>query len=174
MHTDIPTPEHSPQDVQSPAAPPQHANKPQRTLACLLCQQRKVRCDRQFPCANCTKAGVHCVSAALAPRQRRRRFAERELLDRIRHYENLLTRNKITYEPLHPLAAERSASHVEEGVEVSQGIEEGQSNTTALHGEQLDEHNRSDYEAVPQAKSVCATEVTHRYAEPAVGTFGML
>lgn len=36
-----------------------------------------------------------------AHRQRKRRFAERELLDRIRSYEQLLSQNKIPFEPLH-------------------------------------------------------------------------
>lgn len=39
---------------------------------------------------------------ALGPRQRRRRFPERELLDRVRHYETLLRKNKVEFEPLHP------------------------------------------------------------------------
>ncbi|XXH05440.1 hypothetical protein Hte_011867 [Hypoxylon texense] len=65
------------------------AVKSQRVLACALCQQRKVKCDRKFPCANCVRAGAQCVPTS-APRPRRRRFPERELLDRIRHYEGLL------------------------------------------------------------------------------------
>jgi ribosomal protein L13E len=101
MASEILTPEQSPQDVWSPSSS-QPVNKPQRVLACVLCQQRKVRCDRKFPCANCKKVGVQCVSAALAPRQRRRRFPERELLERLRHYEDLLQRNNIPFEPLHP------------------------------------------------------------------------
>lgn len=79
--------------------------KPQRVLACVLCQQRKVKCDRTFPCANCTRVGVQCVPAnTLGPRQRRRRFPERELLERLRHYEDLLRRHSIDFEPLHPSA----------------------------------------------------------------------
>jgi len=71
----------------------------------VLCQQRKVKCDRNSPCNNCNKAGLQCVPAALAPRQRRRRFAERELLDRLRHYEDLLRQHSISsFEPLHPSA----------------------------------------------------------------------
>jgi ribosomal protein L13E len=101
MTSEILTPEQSPQDILSPSSS-QPVNKPQRVLACVLCQQRKVRCDRKFPCANCKKVGVECVSAALAPRQRRRRFPERELLERLRHYEDLLQRNNIPFEPLHP------------------------------------------------------------------------
>lgn len=29
--------------------------KPPRILACVLCQHRKIKCDRNFPCANCVK-----------------------------------------------------------------------------------------------------------------------
>ena len=76
--------------------------KPQRVLACQACQQRKVKCDRRFPCANCVRAQAQCVPAGLVPRQRRRRFPERELLARIRHYESVLRQHKIGFEPLHP------------------------------------------------------------------------
>lgn len=75
--------------------------KPQRVLACILCQQRKVKCDRKFPCANCVKSRAQCVPATFVPRQRRRRFPERELLDRLRQYEQLLRQNNIPFEPLH-------------------------------------------------------------------------
>ena len=78
------------------------AAKPQRVLACVLCQQRKVKCDRKFPCANCIRSHAQCVPAAtLVLRQRRRRFPERELLDRLRHYESLLRHSNIKFEPLH-------------------------------------------------------------------------
>lgn len=73
---------------------------PQRVLACILCQQRKVKCDRKFPCANCTKFRAQCVPAT-ASRRRRQRFSERELLNRIRKYEDLLRRNGIKFKPLH-------------------------------------------------------------------------
>jgi hypothetical protein len=76
--------------------------KPQRVLACILCQQRKIKCNRTFPCSNCTRSGAQCVPATLQPRKRRRRFAERDLLNRLRTYEDLLRKNKIEFEPLHP------------------------------------------------------------------------
>jgi len=68
----------------------------------------QVKCDRRFPCANCIKAAVQCVPAALVPRQRRRRFPERDLLDRLRHYESLLQENNISFEPLHGKLSEAS------------------------------------------------------------------
>ncbi|KAH6612269.1 hypothetical protein B0J18DRAFT_474090 [Chaetomium sp. MPI-SDFR-AT-0129] len=82
--------------------------KPPRIHACLPCQQRKVRCDRNFPCAHCIRAGPEiasrCVPASQLPNRppRRRRFAERELLDRIRRYEGLLRERGVRFEPLHP------------------------------------------------------------------------
>ncbi|KAG9193153.1 hypothetical protein G6011_03188 [Alternaria panax] len=97
MSSDIPTPELS-SDALSPLAA---ASKPQRVLSCVLCAHRKVKCDRKSPCSNCIKAGAQCTSAATIPRQRRRRFPERELLDRLRHYEDLLKKNGIAFQPLH-------------------------------------------------------------------------
>jgi hypothetical protein len=97
MSSEIPTPEHSAGALSPPAPTP----KPQRVLSCVLCSQRKVKCDRKFPCSNCVKAGAQCVSAASITRQRRRRFPERELLDRLRLYEDLLRKNNIPFQPLH-------------------------------------------------------------------------
>lgn len=84
-------------------APPQSSLplKPQRVLACVLCQQRKVKCDRKFPCANCVKSQAQCVPATLTRRRKRRRFPERELLDRLRNYEELLRQNNISFNPIH-------------------------------------------------------------------------
>jgi hypothetical protein len=101
----------------SSSAPPasSQSSKLQRTLACVLCQQRKVKCDRKFPCANCLKFKAQCVPAALNARQRKRRFPERELLERIRKYEHLLRQNKITFEPLHKSTTGRKHPLLSEG-----------------------------------------------------------
>lgn len=84
-------------------------SRPERVLACLTCQQRKVRCDRKFPCANCVRHQVEC-EPALAPRRRRRRFPERELLSRIRRYEDTLRHHHIPFEALHPEDDDATAS----------------------------------------------------------------
>ncbi|KAI5205135.1 hypothetical protein E4T39_03185 [Aureobasidium subglaciale] len=81
------------------------ATKPQRTLACAACQQRKVKCDRKFPCITCVKSNIQCVPIA-APRQRRRRFPEAELLLHVRRLEDLLRKHEIVFEPLHGNASE--------------------------------------------------------------------
>lgn len=41
------------------------------------------------------------MPATLAPRQRRRQFPERELLERLRKYEDLLRQNSIDFEPFY-------------------------------------------------------------------------
>lgn len=77
-------------------------SKPERVLACVRCQHKKVKCDRKFPCANCNSSRTQCVPATLTLRaQRKRRFPERELLERLRQYEELLHQNNIKFEPLH-------------------------------------------------------------------------
>ena len=102
MSSMLPTPEQSTSGTSPAAATPSsQSSKPQRVLACALCQQRKVRCDRKVPCANCIKGRVQCVPATLAPRQRRRRFPERVLLERLRKYEHMLRQNNLRFEPLH-------------------------------------------------------------------------
>ena len=88
--------------LPSRSRPAPSTMKSHRILACVQCQHRKIKCNREFPCSHCIKTGVECVPGNLAPRQRRRRFAERELLDRLRHYEDLLNQHNIEFEPLHP------------------------------------------------------------------------
>ncbi|RMZ68167.1 C6 transcription factor [Pyrenophora seminiperda CCB06] len=86
-------------------SPPVATSKPTRVLSCVTCAQRKVKCDRKFPCSNCTRLGLQCVPAATISRQRRRRFPERELLERLHHYEDLLRQHNIAFQPMHPNTA---------------------------------------------------------------------
>lgn len=93
---------------------PSRTAKQQRILACTVCQQRKVKCDRNLPCSNCVKSRVKCIPATLAPRQRRRRFSERALIERIRRYEDLLRENQIRFEPLHPPRQEEESRNLDD------------------------------------------------------------
>lgn len=85
----------TPQPLQTQA----QAAKRQRVLACILCQQRKIKCNRKFPCANCVRSGTTCVPATLAPRRKRRTFPEKELLSRLQRYEELMRQNNVKFEP---------------------------------------------------------------------------
>lgn len=101
----------------TPLIPTHRPPKPQRILACVLCQQRKVKCDRKFPCNHCVKARVQCVPAHQIPR-RKRKPAEQELIEKLRQYEELLRRNNIAIEPKDEVDTESSV--VEEGGEREQ------------------------------------------------------
>ncbi|CEI63249.1 unnamed protein product [Fusarium venenatum] len=65
--------------------------RPPRVLACVLCQQRKKKCDRKSPCSFCTKAGIQCIPSTPAPKRSRRK-PTKELLARLERCEELLKR----------------------------------------------------------------------------------
>ena len=58
------------------------------------------------------------MPATLGPRRRRRRFPERELLERLRRYEDMLRQNDIKFEPLHKnTTGEKESTNEERGYE---------------------------------------------------------
>jgi hypothetical protein len=72
-----------------------------RGHSCVLCQQRKVRCDKQKPCANCVKAKAECkVIPPQPPRRRRKKPQERDLIGQLKKYETLLAQNGIKFDPV--------------------------------------------------------------------------
>lgn len=106
-------------------------SKTQRVLACVRCQQRKVKCDRKFPCSHCIKHQVQCVPAALLPRQRRRRFPERVLLDQLRRYEDLLRQHNVAFEPLLQDAAQSKIPRDDaDGDKLDEELREGASGSS--------------------------------------------
>ena len=99
-------PEHS-IPSQAPSQPPLQPQYPDmavkltRGTSCVLCQQRKVRCDKNKPCANCVKARVECrVVPPQPPRRRKKRLQEKDLVERLRKYEALLSENNIKFESI--------------------------------------------------------------------------
>jgi hypothetical protein len=82
-----------------PLQPDPASMKLTRGTSCVLCQQRKVRCDKKKPCSNCAKAGVECrVVPPQPPRRRKKRLQEKDLLARLRKYENLLREHNIKFD----------------------------------------------------------------------------
>ena len=81
-----------------PVAPP--SPKITRGHSCILCQTRKVKCDKKKPsCSNCLKARAECVpSAPTVPRRRRRKLSEQDLAARLRRYEHLLKKHGVKLE----------------------------------------------------------------------------
>ncbi|KAF3767727.1 hypothetical protein M406DRAFT_226655, partial [Cryphonectria parasitica EP155] len=95
-----------------------------RGHSCVLCQQRKVRCDKNKPCANCVKAGVECkVVPPQPPRRRKKRPHERELIDRLKKYESLLSQHGVDFEPIGQALRSSDPSAIDEVDELEHGIE---------------------------------------------------
>lgn len=70
-----------------------------RGHSCILCQRRKVRCDKQKPCGNCAKANAECTVIPQQPRGKRNlaKLHGKDLLERLKRYEELMTKNGIEF-----------------------------------------------------------------------------
>jgi hypothetical protein len=67
-----------------------------RPHACVLCQRRKVKCDRSLPCSGCTKARTQCeYRDPLPPRRRKKKLPEVEMAARLKRYEEILRKSGI-------------------------------------------------------------------------------
>lgn len=87
-----------------------------RGTSCVLCQQRKVRCDKNKPCSNCVKANVECrVVPPQPPRRRKKRLHEKDLVERLKKYEDLLRDNGVKFDSLdHDLRGDRGEEDVDD------------------------------------------------------------
>uniref|UniRef100_A0A8H7NKJ5 Zn(2)-C6 fungal-type domain-containing protein n=1 Tax=Bionectria ochroleuca TaxID=29856 RepID=A0A8H7NKJ5_BIOOC len=70
-------------------ATPVISHRQPRVLACVLCQHRKIKCDRNTPCSNCIKANATCTPSTPAPARKRRR-PNQDLQERLARCEELL------------------------------------------------------------------------------------
>ncbi|KAL7814171.1 N-terminal binuclear Zn cluster-containing protein [Trichoderma aethiopicum] len=96
-----PAPQGRPLHQSAQQAVDPSAVKLTRGTSCVLCQQRKVRCDRNKPCANCVKAGAECrVIPPQPPRRRRKKLQEKDLIERLRKYESLLAQNGVKFDAI--------------------------------------------------------------------------
>lgn len=60
-------------------------------LACRECQRKKIRCDRTYPCGQCSRAGLSCVQSTRKPRAKAgNKAADAELRQRIAKLEKLV------------------------------------------------------------------------------------
>jgi hypothetical protein len=62
-----------------------------KSYSCLICRQRKIKCDRHNPCSNCVKARRQCSFIPPVRGKRPKTKAPREGLHaKLRRYEALL------------------------------------------------------------------------------------
>ncbi|KAK5123564.1 hypothetical protein LTR85_002602 [Meristemomyces frigidus] len=61
-------------------------------LACQACQRKKIKCDRSFPCGQCSRSNLHCAPSTRKPRARHagKRAVDGELRNRITKLESLV------------------------------------------------------------------------------------
>jgi hypothetical protein len=87
----------------------------------VTCRRRKVKCDKQFPCSNCSKVGQQCVFPAPGRAPRRPRAGgkvvserEAELLKRLRRLEGVVEElsGQVEIEAIkHSPSSDNSSSH---------------------------------------------------------------
>lgn len=75
-----------------------------RGHSCLLCRQKKVRCDGQQPCSTCVKNGDQCRAGPPNRRRINSPPASDRILQRLRCYEEALEANGIEVDDGHPRA----------------------------------------------------------------------
>lgn len=60
-------------------------------LACRECQRKKIKCDRTYPCGQCSRAGFSCLASTRKPRAKTgAKAADAELRQRIAKLEKLV------------------------------------------------------------------------------------
>lgn len=78
------------------AATLRHPTTGLQKYSCVLCKERKIKCDRREPCSACAKAGVKCVFRAPEPPKRRKRrdsdVDEKKGEKKVKKYEEMLRR----------------------------------------------------------------------------------
>ncbi len=86
------TPDPSKVEESATALPTHNASAPRlNPRSCVTCRRRKVRCNKENPCANCVRAGIECVFPApgRAPRKSKK-APDAELLARLRRLEGVV------------------------------------------------------------------------------------
>ncbi|MCJ1392721.1 hypothetical protein MMC18_005592 [Xylographa bjoerkii] len=70
--------------------------KTPKVHSCVLCRQRRVRCDRKQPCSNCVKAGAECRLITPAPpnRVKKGRLSE-NLYAKVKSHEQIFPGEKV-------------------------------------------------------------------------------
>ncbi|KAL8935103.1 MAG: hypothetical protein Q9216_005585 [Gyalolechia sp. 2 TL-2023] len=91
----------------SPAIPHELPARGLQPHSCVVCQRRKVKCDRASPCSNCVRHKVECEFRAPAPpRRRKKQSPDPHIHAKLRRYEDILQKYGVKPEdvngPQHP------------------------------------------------------------------------
>ncbi|KAI8958637.1 putative C6 transcription factor [Daldinia sp. FL1419] len=85
---------------QPAVAMPLGAEDDLKSYSCIICRQRKVKCDRRHPCSNCVKAEKQCNFVAPVRGKRKRTKPPKESLHaKLKRFEELLKSYGAKLEP---------------------------------------------------------------------------
>ena len=101
------------------------------TSSCIRCSDRKVRCDRQNPCAACVKHHAQCVFRPhQPPRRKQKRAKGGHLEEKLKRYEALLQKLGVDPNGL-PNDPEAEQRHADSDLEAATTEDASQSPTPA-------------------------------------------
>ncbi|KAH8432485.1 Zn(II)2Cys6 transcription factor [Aspergillus melleus] len=69
----------------------QNGSSRQRPVSCQFCRARKLKCNRQLPCGNCTSRGISCQLYSQPPTEES--VTDQDVLERLRRLEELVLRS---------------------------------------------------------------------------------
>lgn len=76
---------------QPPSAGGHISSRALQPHSCVICQRRKVKCERADPCSNCVKHKVQCEYRSPAPPRRRKRTSpDPDVYTKLKRYEDIL------------------------------------------------------------------------------------
>jgi len=103
-----------------PEAPASERSPEAKSFSCLTCRQRKVRCDRRYPCSQCVRLEKPCSFVPPVRGKRRRKKRPKEGLHaRLKRYEDLLKSYGAKIEPTDDTASLDDASGSEQDVSIT-------------------------------------------------------
>ncbi|KAI2465809.1 C6 transcription factor [Annulohypoxylon bovei var. microspora] len=92
--------------------------------SCLICRQRKVKCDRRTPCSNCVKAEKQCSFVPPVRGKRKRTKPRREGIHaKLKRYEDLLKSYGASVEPSEEFDDSDSETASQPDVEIDKSAE---------------------------------------------------
>ena len=69
--------------------------------SCVICQRRKVKCDKTDPCSNCVRHRVVCEYRTPAlPKRRKRTSPDPDIHTKLRRYEEILQKHGLSLDEM--------------------------------------------------------------------------
>ena len=117
--------------LQSPGAEQQQSDAGLKPFSCLTCRQRKIKCDRNNPCSNCTRGGRPCSFVVpMRGKPSRRKPVREGLHARLRRYEEMLKAYGADIEP----SVKENDNNISDGEAVSEPDVEMTEDTKSVVG----------------------------------------